>query len=50
MLDSKLLSIAADKVATLDDDALKAAHERSHEDTLIKSNDGLAHVYLITAS
>lgn len=49
MLDSKLLSIAADKVAQLDDDALKAAHERSHDDSLIKSNDGLSAHHVLSA-
>jgi hypothetical protein len=42
MVDQKLLALAAEKVAKLSDDALRDAHERSHAETLIKSQDGLS--------
>ena len=42
MLDKKLLALAAEKVAKLDDAALQDAHERSHDEGLVKSQDGLS--------
>jgi hypothetical protein len=49
MLDSKVLTLAAERIAKLDDAALKDAHERSHADTLLKSQDGLSAHHLLSS-